>query len=55
MLEMGWWEIFVCVWAILSIFSILAIFMARSNNTGKGKATNSSLERAVKKRKVDTS
>ena len=44
-----------CVWAILSIFSILAISMARSKNTGKGKATSSSMERAVKKRKVDTS
>ena len=55
MLEMGWWEIFVCVWFILSIFSILAISMGRSKNTGKGKATSSSMERAVKKRKVDTS
>ena len=24
MLEMGWWDIFVCVWAIFAIFSILA-------------------------------
>ena len=55
MLEMGWWEIFVCVWAVLAIFSILAILMARSKNTGKGKATSSSMERAVKKRKADTS
>ena len=54
MLEMGLWEIFVCVWAVLTIFSILAISMARSKNTGKGKATISSMERAVKKRKVDT-
>ena len=29
--------------------------MVRSKNTGKGKATSSSMERAVKKRKVDTS
>ena len=55
MLEMGWLDIFVCGGAILSILSILAIFMVRSKNTGKGKATNSSMERAVKKRKVDTS
>ena len=54
-LEMGWWEIFVCVWAVLSIFSILAKSVARLKNTRKGKATNSSMERAVKKRKVDTS
>ena len=55
MLEMGLWEIFVCVWAILAIFSIFAISMARSKNIGKGKAASSSMERAVKKRKVDTS
>ena len=29
--------------------------MARSNNTGKGKAPSSSMERTVKKRKSDTS
>ena len=29
LLEMGCWEIVVCVWAILSIFAILAISMAR--------------------------
>ena len=29
--------------------------MARSKNTGKGKAPRSSMDRAVKKRKVDTS
>ena len=28
--------------------------MARSKNTGKGKATSSSMERAFKKRKADT-
>ena len=47
MLEMGLWEIFVCVWAILAVFFILAISMARSKNTGKGKATSSFMERAV--------
>ena len=49
LLEMGCWETFVYVWAILAIFAILAISMARSKNTGKGKATSSSMERAVKK------
>ena len=53
-LEMGCWETFVCVWAVLAIFTIVAIFMVRSKNTGKGKATSSSMERVVKKRKVDT-
>ena len=43
-LEMGLWEILVCVWAILAVFSILAISMARTKNTGKGKATSSSME-----------
>ena len=55
LLEMGCWETFMCVWAILAIFSIFAISMARSKNTGKGKATSSSMERAVKKQKADTS
>ena len=51
MLEMGLWEIFVCVWAVLAVFSILEISMERLKNTGKGKATSSSMERAVKKKK----
>ena len=49
LLEMGCWETIVCVWAILAIFSILAISMARSKNTGKGKAPSSSMEPVVKK------
>ena len=44
LLEIGCWEIDVCVRAILAIFAILAISMARSKNTGKGKATSSSME-----------
>ena len=44
LLEMGCWETFVCVWAVLAIFSIVAISMARSKNIRKGKATNSSME-----------
>ena len=55
LLEMGCWETIVCVWAILVIFAILAISMARSKTTGKGKAPSSSMELAVKKWKVDTS
>ena len=50
LLEMGLWETVVCVWAILSIFAIVAISMARSKNTGKGKALSSSMERVVKKK-----
>ena len=52
LLEMGFWETFVCVWTALAIF---AISMARSKNTGKGKATGSSMERAVKNQKTNTS
>ena len=44
LLEIGCWETFVCVWTILAIFSIFSISMARSKNTGKGKATSSSME-----------
>ena len=44
-----------CIWAMLAIFAILAISMARSKNTGKGKAPSSSMERAMKKQKADTS
>ena len=55
LMEIGHWDIVLCVWAVFFIFSILAISMARSKNTGKGKAPSSSMERAVKKRKVDTS
>ena len=54
-LEIGCWDIVLCVWAVFSIFTILAISMAISKNTGNGKAPSSSMERAVKKRKSDTS
>ena len=43
------------MWAICAIIAILAISMTRSKNTGKGKAPSSFVERAVKKRKFDTS
>ena len=55
LLEMGCWETIMGIWAILAIFAILAIYMARSKNTGKGKAPSSSMEQAMKKTKVDTS
>ena len=55
LMDMGCWDIVLCVWAVFAIISILAISMARSKNIGKGKAPNSSMERAVKKRKADTS
>ena len=55
LVEMGYRETIVCVWAIIAIFAILAISMERSKNTGKGKAPRSSMERTVKKRKADTS
>ena len=49
LLEMGCRETIVCVWDILAIFSILAISMERSKNSGKGKAPSSSMEPVVKK------
>ena len=55
LLETGFWDIVLYVWAICAIISILVISMARSKNTGKGKAPSSSMERAVKKRKSDSS
>ena len=55
LVEMGYWDIVLCVWVVFAIFSILAISMARSKNIGKGKAPSSSMERTVKKRKADTS
>ena len=55
LLETGFWDIVLCVWAIFAIISILAISIAGSKNTGKSKAPSFSMERAVKKRKSDTS
>ena len=55
LMEMGFWDIILGIWAIFAIFSILAISMERSKNIGKGKAPSSSMERAIKKRKADTS
>ena len=55
LMEMGYWDIILYVWAIFAIVAIVAVSMARSKNIGKGKAPSSSMERAVKKRKADTS
>ena len=55
LLEIGYWDVVLYVWAILAIIIVLAISMARSKNTGNGKAPSSSMERAMKKRKSDTS
>ena len=39
----------------LAVIAIIAISMARSKNIGRGKASSSSMEQAVKKRKSDAS
>ena len=44
LLEMGCWEIVLCIWSIFAIFAIFSISMARSKNTGKGKAPSASME-----------
>ena len=53
--ETGFWDLVIYIWAICAIISILAVSMAQSKNIGKGKAPGSSMERAVKKRKSDSS
>ena len=55
LLETGFWNIVLYVWAICAIIAILAISLVRSKNTGKGKVPSSFMERAVKKRKSDSS
>ena len=55
LLKTGFWDIVLYVWAIYAIIAILAVSMARFKNIGKGKAPSSSMERAVKKRKPDSS
>ena len=35
LMEIGYWDVVLCVWAVFAIFYILAISMARSKNTGK--------------------
>ena len=55
LIETGYWDMVIYFWAIWAVIAIIAISMARSKNTGKGKASSSSMERAVKKRKPDAS
>ena len=47
--------LFLCVWAILAVLSLIVVSMARTKNTGKGKAASFSVERVMKKRKADPS
>ena len=53
--ETCFWDSMIYIWAIWAVIVIIAIFMARSKNIGKGKASSSSMEQAVKKRKSDAS
>ena len=53
--ETGFWDFVIYIWAIYAIIAILFVSMARSKNIGKGKVPSSSMERAVKKRKSDSS
>ena len=53
LIETGYWDMIIYFWAIWAVIAIIAISMARSKNTGKGKASSSSMDRAVKKRKPD--
>ena len=50
--EIGLWDFLIYIWAVIAI---LAISMARSKNIRTGKGPSSSMERAVKKRKSDSS
>ena len=42
--ETGYWDMMIYFWAIWAVIAIIAISMARSKNTGKGKAPRSSME-----------
>ena len=55
LMKMGYCDIVLSAWAVFAVFAILPISMARSKNIGKGKDPSSSMERAMKKRKADTS
>ena len=55
LLETGFWDYILYVWAMCAIVAILAVSMTRSKNIGRGKAPSSSVEQAVKKRKSDSS
>ena len=53
--ETGFWDMMIYIWAIWAVIAIIAISMERSKNIGRGKASSSSMEQAVKKRKSDAS
>ena len=53
--ETGFWDLMIYIWVIWAVVAIIAIFMARSKNIGKGKASSSSMEQVMKKRKSDAS
>ena len=53
--ETGFWDFLIYILAIWAVIAILAISMARSKNIRTGKGPSSSMERAVKKRKSDSS
>ena len=53
--ETGFWDMMIYFWAIWAVIAIIDISMARTKNTGKGKASSSSMDQAVKKRKPDAS
>ena len=55
LLETGFWDTVLYMWAICAIIAILSISMERFKNTRKGKAPSSSMERVVKKIKFDSS
>ena len=53
--EKGFWDMMIYIWSIWAVIAIISISMARSKNIGRGKASSSSMEQAVKKRKSDVS
>ena len=53
--ETGFWDFLIYIWAIWAVIAILAISMARYKNIRTGKGPSSFMERAVKKRKSDSS
>ena len=55
LLETGFWDTVLYVWATCAIITIFFVSMARSKNIGRGKEPSSFMERAVKKRKSDSS
>ena len=49
LIETSFWDMMIYIWAIWAVIAIIAISMARSKNIGRGKASSSSMEQAVKK------